>query len=300
MKISNSIYLLLLTISLFACKNLKEDIFPYAPIPSEVYPDDSILINNSSKKAIIIIAHDDDMSGMSGTIAKLNKEGWELQVLSFHMSRERDEAHQLACRDITDTVIYFDLEYSDWRKDLNLKNQEELYLPVAKEKFGETFNNEVVEQQLIQRTNNFKPSVIFTLDNEIGAYGHPEHVFISQLVLDLAQSKKISVQFIYQSVYTPHMTSSIMNRHSKRMIAWGLAGDGWEKAKATYMVTGMPTPTNQILIQNEAEEKMRYLKSYNEREQKTIGFFIPAFMEYSSDEYFSVFDREFFNVIPIE
>ena len=261
MKISNSIYLLLLTISLFACKNLKEDIFPYAPIPSEVYPDDSILINNSSKKAMIIIAHDDDMSGMSGTIAKLNKEGWELQVLSFHMSSERDEAHQLACRDITDTVIYFDLEYSDWRKDLNLKNQEELYLPVAKEKFGELFNNEVVEQQLIQRTNNFKPSVIFTLDNEIGAYGHPEHVFISQLVLDLAQSKKIPVQFIYQSVYTPHMTSSIMNRHSKRMIAWGLAGDGWEKAKATYKVDGMPQPTTQIYISSEANEKMDYLKS---------------------------------------
>jgi hypothetical protein len=44
---------------------------------------------------------------------------------------------------------------------------------------------------------------------------------------------------------------------------------------------------------------MEYLKSYNERERKTIGFYIPAFEEYSALEYFKVFDREFFNVIKI-
>jgi len=249
---------------------------------------------------MVIIAHDDDMTAMSGTIAKLNKEGWEIQVLSFHMSSEMDNAHKVACNNITDTVIYFDLEYSEWRKDLARRNQGDLYLPIAKEQFGETFNTELVEQELIKRTNSFIPSVIFSLDNEIGAYGHPEHVFISQLVHDLAQAKKIPVHFIYQSVYTPDMTTSIMNRHSVRMKEWGYEGDGWEKAKATYKVTGMPHPTTQIDIKSVATEKMKFLKSYNEREQKTIGFYIPAFMEYDAAYYFSVFNREFFNVIAID
>jgi LmbE family N-acetylglucosaminyl deacetylase len=167
----------------------------------------------------------------------------------------------------------------------------------VREKFEETFNQKVVEDELIKRVNNFKPSVIFTLDNEIGGYGHPEHVFISQLVLDLAQSQKISIDYIYQSVYTPHMTTSIMERHSKRMLEWGFAGDGWENAKETYKVAGMPLPTTQINISTEADSKMDYLKSYNEREQKTIGFYIPAFFEYSAEEYFNIFDREFFHVI---
>jgi LmbE family N-acetylglucosaminyl deacetylase len=292
-------WLLVILLFSFSCKKRRENITQFAPTSQEVYPTDTILQSVKIKKAMIIIAHDDDMSVMSGTISKLNKEGWAIDVISFHQDSERDKAQIEACRNILDTVIFFDLNYSQWRLDLNERKQEELYLPIEKEKFAETFNQKIVENELINRVNNFNPSVVFTLDNEIGAYGHPEHVFISQIVLDLAQSKQIPVNYIYQSVYTPHMTESIMMRHSKRMIEWGFKGDNWEIAKKTYEVEGMPKPTTQIYITSEANEKMEYLNSYNERERKTIGFFIPAIEEYSAIEYFKVFDREFFNMIKI-
>lgn len=299
MKLNSIYWIFPLVLISFSCKNVKEVVTPYAPTAQEVYPTDTILQSIKIKKAMIIIAHDDDMSAMSGSISKLNKEGWEIEVISFHKGEERDKAQIKACRDILDRVTFFDLDYSLWRIDLNKRKQEELFLPIEKEKFAESFNQKIVENELIKRVNNFNPSVVFTLDNVIGAYGHPEHVFISQMVLDLAQSKQISVNYIYQSVYTPHMIESIMMRHSKRMIEWGFKGDGWEMAKKTYKVEGMPKPTTQIYITSEATEKMNYLKSYNEREQKTIGFYIPAFFEYSAVEYFTIFDREFFNVIKI-
>ncbi len=293
-------YWLIIIIFSFAFnKGRRDDITQFAPTSQEVYPTDTILQSIEIKKAMIIIAHDDDMSAMSGTISKLNKEGWEIDVLSFHTENEREKAQIVACRTLLDRVIFFDLNYSQWRLDLNERKQEELYLPIEKEKFAITFNQKIVENELIKRVNIFNPSVVFTLDNKVGAYGHPEHVFISQLVLDLAQSKQIPVTYIYQSVYTPHMTESIMMRHSKRMIDWGLKGDSWEIAKKTYKVEGMPKPTTQIYITSEAIEKMEYLNSYNERERKTIDFFIPAFEQYSAVEYFKVFDREFFNMIKI-
>ena len=292
--------LLVIILLCFACNKGREDITQFAPTAQEVYPTDTVLQSVEIKKAMIIIAHDDDMSAMSGTISKLNKEGWEIEVLSFHKDSERDKAQKVACRNILDTVAFFNLNYSQWRLDLDKRKQEELYLPIEKEKFTVTFNKRIVEDELINRVNNFNPSIIFTLDNEVGAYGHPEHVFISQLVLDLAQSKQIPITYIYQSVYTPHMTSSIMERLSKRMIEWGFKGNSWEIAKKTYKVMGMPKPTTQIDITSEATEKMDYLNSYNERERKTIGFYIPAFEEYSAEEYFRIFDREFFNIIKID
>jgi len=293
-------YLLLVSILIcIACKKEREDITQFAPTSQEVYPSDTILQNVKIKKAMIIIAHDDDMSAMSGTISKLNKIGWEIEVLSFHKDKERDKAQKLACRSILDRVTFFDMNYTQWRLDVNKREQEELYLPIEKEKFTKIFNYKIVEDELLKRVNNFNPSVVFTLDNEVGAYGHPEHVFISQLVLDMAKSKKIPITYIYQSVYTPHMTSSIMMRLSKKLVEWGFKGDSWEIAKKTYKAKGMPKPTTQIQITSEAKEKMNYLNSYNERERKTIGFFIPAFEEYSADEYFKTFDREFFNIIKI-
>jgi LmbE family N-acetylglucosaminyl deacetylase len=286
-----------LVMTLFSCKTRKESIAPFAPTSNEVYASDTILMKEKNKKAIIIIAHDDDMCAMSGTMSKLNKAGWEIRVLSFHKDALRDAAQIKACENILDTVMFFDLKYSDWRLDLSTTKEEELYHPIDKNKFSEVFNENIVKEAVISQVNNFNPSVIFTLDNEVGGYGHPEHVFISQLVFDLLESKTLHVPYIFQSVYTPNMTNSIMERHSKRMIEWGFAGDGWLNAKNIYHVDGMPLPTIQINITSEAKEKMRYLNSYNERERKTIGFFIPAFFEYSAEEYFKVFDREFFRVI---
>ena len=286
--------------TLYSCKMRKESITPYAPTPNEVYAMDTNLTNENNKKAIIIIAHDDDMCAMSGTMSKLNKAGWEIRVLSFHKDAYRDAAQVNACKNILDTVMFFDLSYSDWRLDLSTIKEEELYAPIEKNKFSEIFNENIVKEAVVAKVKSFNPSVIFTLDNEVGGYGHPEHVFISQLVLDLVESKMLNVPFIYQSVYTPNMTSSIMERHSKRMIEWGFSGDGWLNAKKTYQVNGMPHPTIQVNIRSEAKEKMRYLNSYNERERKTIGFFIPAFFEYTAEDYFKVFDREFFRVIQFD
>ena len=93
--------------------------------------------------------------------------------------------------------------------------------------------------------------------------------------------------------------SIVGERHSARMKKWGYAGDGWEHAKRTYKVSGAPEPDVQINILSEAENKMNYLMSYEERERKTMGFYIPAFFEYEAEEYFKIFDREFFRVIKI-
>lgn len=291
-------WFLLLAVLTFSCKKEKENITQYAPTAQEVYLTDTVLQTIGSKRAMIITAHDDDMCNMAGTISKLNKEGWEIETLSFHKSEERDRAQKEACKNILDNVIFFDLEYSQWRKDLIRNDNVELSVP--KQKFAEVFDSLIVANELTKRVNEFQPSVIFTLDNEIGGYGHAEHIFISQLVLDLAKSKAFPISYIYQNVITKHMMTTIMERHSKRMKEWGFESNGWEKAKQIYNVDGMPEPTIQVYITSEANAKMNYLKSYNERERKTIAFFIPAFQEYSAEEYFKIFDREFFRMIKLE
>ena len=90
-----------------------------------------------------------------------------------------------------------------------------------------------------------------------------------------------------------------MARQAKRMKEWGFPEDEWENAKKTYQVDGQPEPTTQINIQNQAQHKMNYLKSYNKREREIMGFYIPAFEDYKAEEYFKIFDREFFRVIKI-
>jgi LmbE family N-acetylglucosaminyl deacetylase len=296
MKNSRLLVVLVVISSILSSCKVREDVTQYAPI--ETYPDDSILFTLENKRALIVTAHDDDMCGISGTMSKLNRAGWEIKhiVLSGYDAK-RKQAHIAAGKYVLDTILFMNLS-DKIRNDLDTVDQTHRAIP--RSQFKKVFNTSIVEPDLIRLINDFGPSVVFSMDNEIGGYGNPEHVFMSQLVLDLAKAGKIAPKYIYQGVYTDHMEQSIVGeRHSARMKKWGYAGDGWEHAKRTYKVSGAPEPNVQINILSEAENKMNYLMSYEERERKTMGFYIPAFFEYDAEEYFKIFDREFFRVIKI-
>jgi len=273
-----------------------EDIQSY--LPTETYPADTLLGLLEPRRAMVVIAHDDDMCAMSGTLAMLNQQGWEVAVVSFGKTESRNRAQREACRHILDTVMFVPLSETQYRNDIG--QAAHAYAAIPKADFERVFNRSLVEEMLLPMINSFGPTVVFTLDNDIGGYGHPEHVFVSQLVLDAARAGQITPRYVYQSVFTDHMETTIMDRHAKRLESWGLASDEWDKAKRIYGVNGMPEPTVQIPVTDFAELKMNYLRSYDERERKTIGFFIPAFEDYEAKEYFTLFDREFFHVIPVD
>ncbi|HEY0743852.1 MAG TPA: PIG-L family deacetylase [Chryseosolibacter sp.] len=283
---------LLMLAAAFACESV-EDVRQYAAI--ETYPTDTVLAMVPVKKALIVIAHDDDMCAIAGTASLLNKSNWEVGVLSLYRTSERNAAHIEACRNILDTVMFVDLKPEQIRNDR--EENRKGYYAVPRDSLNIIFNRQLMEDEYLRKIREFHPSVIFTLDNEMGGYGHPEHVLVSQIVVDLAAEKQIQPFYIYQSVYTDHMENSIMKRHAARMKSWGFPGDEWDQAKQIYGVKGMPEPTVQINIQSAAKEKMAYLRSYEERERKTLGFFIPEFEKYDAEEYFQIFDREFFRVI---
>jgi len=176
----------------------REDVRQYAP--TESFPADTLLTSVENKRAMIVNAHDDDMCAIAGTISKLNTSGWDIAVVSFSKNPERDEAQRRACKTILDTVIFADLTPKQIRND----NEEDRnsYFSLPLDSFDIIFNKPIIEQEFIKHINDFKPTIVFTLDNEMGGYGHPEHVLISQMVIDLANEKRISPSYIYQSVYT--------------------------------------------------------------------------------------------------
>lgn len=282
--------IILTALTLVSCRSI-EDIRKYAA--TEVYPEDSILRNIANKKAMIVIAHDDDMCAMSGTISQLNKKGWKIAVVSFSRSVEQNAAHIKACSPILDTILFVELKPNEYRND-SAKGHH----PIPRSAFDTVFNKSLITEQYLEKIQLFNPTIIFTLDNEVGAYGHPDHVFISQMVIDLTKERKIIPTHIYQSVYTNHMMTQVMIRRMEILEKWGHT-DNWETAKKVYEVDGMPDPTVQRNITSEAELKMQYLRSYNKREKKSIDFFMPEFEKFKAKEYFNILDREFFRVIEV-
>ncbi|MCG9910699.1 MAG: PIG-L family deacetylase [Flavobacteriales bacterium] len=268
-----------------------EDLKKFAP--TETYPDDRYLDTVSVKRAMIIVAHDDDDCAMSGTIAKLTANGWTIKQMSLQnhiVPKTGKNPADIICQGN-------ELLLDDGHYRLGTDTMKHPYLPIPYEEIKKQFLTEKVAEAIIQKVSEFNPSVVFTLDDVKGGYGHPEHIFISRLVKDLFEEGKIEVQKIYQSVYTDHMETEIVDKWlGPRMKKWGYP-DASAMANEMYGISGMPEPTVQIYISDVAETKMKYLKSYDEDVRKNLRKFIPYYEEFDASTYFGLFDREFFRVI---
>ena len=291
-------YLNLLLIALFFyfsnCGISKSKLKYYAA--SEVFPEDEFLSNVREKRAMIVVAHDDDPAAMAGTLTKLKKEGWAIKQVSFTSgNRLRDSAMLVASRVFLDEIEFINIPPDQLRLDFDSSIFR--YMPIPKSEFFRKFDLEKIHSIVLKKINDFNPIVIFTLDNEIGGYGHPEHVLLSQFVYNSFKNNLIKPERIYQSVYTNSMEEKILKeRLTKKVKKWGFPNSYMSVLKM-YNLDGMPEPNVQVNIESSAEEKMKYLRSFNERERKTVGFYVPYFEDYKAKKYFSVFNREFFRVI---
>ncbi len=286
------ITLVVLITTIVACtyKPTVEELKKFAA--TEIYPEDTYLDTVANKRALIIVAHDDDDCVMSGTIAKLTANGWTIKQLSFEVhntpGENRNPAH-IICEG-SEKIL------EDGLYRLGADTVKYAYMPIPYEEIEKQFLHEKVAAALIARVNEFNPSVLFTFDNIKGGYGHPDHIFISQLVLDLFNESKINAQLIYQVVITRHMEAEIDRWQKPKMEKWGYPQPG-PAADKLYGIDGIPEPDVQINITDQAETKMTYLRTYPENVRKNFRKYIPYYEEFDAKLYFSIFDREFFRII---
>lgn len=285
--------LALLLLSAKSCedKPTKDELKQFAA--TEVYPNDTFLDMVSNKRALIIVAHDDDDCAMSGTISKLTANGWNIKQLSLisHNNPKTGKNPAFLICNGNEKIL------ADGSYRLGMDTMKQSYVPISLEEIKKQFLREKVASALTKKINDFDPSVVFTLDNIKGAYGHPDHIFISQLVVDLFKERQIKIQKIYQSVYPDHMEEEIVDKRlGPKMKKWGYP-DPSKIANEIYGIEGMPEPNVQIDISKYGETKMQYLRAYPEKAKKNMRKFIPYYESFDAEEYFSIFNREFFRVI---
>jgi len=265
----------------------------------ESYPVDTFLAEEENKVAAIIVAHDDDNAILVGTTAKLVKEGWKVYQFSFRDEDEpRNERLVQASKTVCSAVEFIEIGSDIYRNDLDTNQR--AYLPIALADFDKVFNPDTVLQEIDRKIREYKPSVIFSLDDSIGGYGHPDHVFLSQLTRIYCQARKgqdgFSVKRIYQSVYPPSMEQAILVDHMNMWNTFNI----FEHASEVYESKGgMPLPDVEVNIYEASEEKMAYYRGLGGHEQRNVRKFVPYFDRYPHWLYFYMFDREFFRVIDL-
>jgi LmbE family N-acetylglucosaminyl deacetylase len=258
----------------------------------EVFPQDTYLDQVTNKTALVIVAHDDDAIGCSGTISELVKKGWKIHFLTFYgkwrnednpaRKKEVEEVakiQQLASIDLVD----FSIQKTDTVK--------EPWMPVPYARFADYMKVDSLRLIIANAITHYQPSVLFTLDNVTGAYGHPEHACVSQCAIDVCNAMKMEANFpvkrIYQSVYTRSMSEKILGNNPT-----------YVAAKKIYQAEGMPMPDVEIDIYGSAKEKKKVMLAYHSQ-SRNLKKVWPYYHWYPYWLYFKIFSKEYFNVITI-
>jgi len=265
--------------------------------PKETYPDDTFLDTLKEKRAVIIVAHDDDAIGVAGTVSQLCTSGWNVKELCFYntdtdaakiariQQRQEDVSTVKQIEGLAD-FVYFNIPF---RKVTNLSGPE--YMPLTKEEFDKQYDTDTLRYYIRRFIDDNKPAVIFSMDNNIGGCGHPDHVIVSKLVLDECSRRyrdsTFPVHYIYQFVYSPSMADHIL-------------GDlpVYKAALSVYGKT-MPLPDVQVNIASAAVQKKSVMKAYT-TEQNCIRKMWPYYNYYPAFVYFDLFNREFFKIIKLK
>jgi LmbE family N-acetylglucosaminyl deacetylase len=265
---------------------------------TEQYPEDTYFDSETNKVALIIVAHDDDAITNAGTITMLTRKGWKIREMCFFQQGglyfKKDSARNpIRKRSLQQVSVIQGLQGVDpidfnFRKDMMTPAS---YMPMPYDAFPSNYEIDSLEGYISGYIEKYQPSVIFTLDNVIGGYGHPDHVLMSQLVLGYCRTHKNDSNFyvkkIYQSVFTPSLSESIMADNNTYI-----------EAKKVYQCNGMPAPDVQINFYEYASEKKEAMAAYT-TEQNSLRKIWPFYNWYPASIYFKIFDRDFFRVVEV-
>ena len=264
--------------------------------PIETYPEDTWLKEETNKRALIIVAHDDDALGCAGTITQLCEQGWQVSMFCLYADIERvADRNTIRQQDILKVKEIQGLQEIQWhafiyRKDL--EKSQTAYYPIPPATFDTLFFRDTLMQLIDAHIERWQPSVIFSLDDVIGGYGHPEHKYISTLARESAMKHSITkggtVERVYQAVFSPSQAETSLKD-----------SEIYRQGKITYQCNGMPEPTTQVHITSVAEKKYAAMQAYS-TEQPNILRVWKYYDKVDAVTYFNIFDREFFRVIDVQ
>ena len=267
----------------------------YTLRPKEKYPQDSYLRNVQNKTALIIVAHDDDAAPFSGTTSLLAANGWNISFMCFYTDYWRSEENpirKLEMGEVAKIQGFKNLELIDFTLRNRLDTVKQPWMPIHYEKFMDNFKTDSLNMYILDAIQRYHPSVIFTLDNVIGAYGHPEHVLVSQSILEVCSLFKDSLDFtvkkIYQSVLPASQAKKIMGNM-----------DVYSEGKRIYGCNGIPSADVQINISSYETTKKRVFLAHASQ-HRNLKKFIPYYHYYPGWLYFGIFNKEYFRIINVD
>ena len=259
---------------------------------------EALIPENLPKKALAILAHPDDEITIIGTMRLLKQQGVETSVC--YMTRGEAGLNG-SIIDVSKIEELADTSFNKLKKQLGQRRTKEVdnVAEILELNHHEMFdfpdsgtsNVPMDSLKKVVRTliKKYKPSILFTLDDKVGLYGHPDHRNISRAVLEVFQEDEGEVDFSPQKLYQVTLPKQMIRLASKM-------ADGFRKNYPKDPAKGLPQADVCVNITPFGTYKRNAMLAHVSQ-RPTFDDMQPGFATIPPSIYFQIFDREYFHVI---
>ena len=151
---------------------------------------------NKIEKVLIVFAHQDDELLVSGSLAGLNAAGIKTSLLTLTNGDGERRSESVS---IESLIKERKKELEAVAELLGIDTLEQGFF--SDQGFMDVTDSEI-KPIILERIRSFHPDTIITWDTEKGLYGHPHHVRVARLAIEICNENKMDPAFPVKAVYS--------------------------------------------------------------------------------------------------
>jgi N-acetylglucosamine malate deacetylase 2 len=247
------------------------------PVSQELFPE------NEPKRVLALFAHPDDEIMVSGTFSKLGKQKDAFTALAVFTRGEAGPDGGVVPRHKLG-----DERTKEMKKSAEIIGADRLEFYDFPDGGLEEVNGEEMKQVITDLITDIKPTVLISYDDEIGLYGHPDHVVTGRLVREVAREELSRGNSPVKRHYMVTLPKPMIE------VAFKLSPTFKEKyPKDTSK--GLPAPDIAFPMATEAAARKKVLLSHR-TQKEVISSVQPYYDKIPASIYYRIFDREYFHL----
>lgn len=226
-------------------------------------------------KILYVLAHPDDEVLISGTLGLLKKR-YNVTISALYLTHGEDGP--------TGGIVSKDKLREERLKEINdvkeVLNIDSLTLLNYPDRYLDREDPDRIAEDIKLHIDNFKPDYIFTFDNNIGMYGHPDHIVAGKITREVAE-KTECVKGIFEMTLPKPMIALAL-RMSKTF-------------KERYDIdNGLPEPNCAVNIYSACHTRLKVTKCHKSQWQ-VMAELQPLYNKIPYPIYYLIFNREYYH-----
>lgn len=248
--------------------------------------DDSVPLadNFAGEKVMFIFPHPDDEITSAGTLKLLDNEGIETSLITFTHGEAGGSNGLVSETDSLKRKVALGKirvkELTAVGQLLGVDNQEILDYPDSGIK---NLPPDSLKKVIREKIARYQPTILFTYDDVIGLYGHPDHRLIAQYTKEIFLAERGTNSFPVKKLYQVTLPKPMVETARK-------ISEGFRK---NFGNATLPTPTMALKITKAGDfKKQAMLLHVSQR--PTFNDMQPYFDKIPVWIYYRIFDKEYF------